>query len=65
MEEGLTVVRAANSGVSAIISRSGKVLNQIGLHERGNLDAFLPKDLEILTPYSKHNNLYFFRYVIY
>lgn len=60
VEEGLTVVRAANSGVSAIISRSGKVLNQIGLHERGNLDAFLPKDLEILTPYSKHNNLYLF-----
>ncbi|MBP3545913.1 MAG: apolipoprotein N-acyltransferase [Alphaproteobacteria bacterium] len=60
VEEGITIVRAANSGVSAIISRSGKILNQIGLHKRGNLDAFLPEELEIITPYSKHNNLYFF-----
>lgn len=58
-EEGLTIVRAANSGVSALISRSGEVLTSISLHKRGNLDFNLPKDLSVVTPYSKYGNLMF------
>lgn len=58
-EEGLTVVRAANSGISAVISRSGKILAKIPLHERGNLDVLLPENLEIVTPYSKYGNIIF------
>lgn len=60
VEEGLTIVRAANSGVSAIISRTGKILHTLELHQRGNLDAFLPEKLDTLTPYAKSGNLYFF-----
>ena len=56
VEEGLTVVRAANSGISAIISRSGKIIKLIGLHERGNLDVMLPQNLDVETLYSKYGN---------
>lgn len=57
VEEGLTIVRAANSGISALISRSGKILASISLHKRGNLDFNLPKNLDTVTPYSKYGNL--------
>lgn len=60
VEEGLTVIRAANSGISAIISRTGNVIKSLGLHERGNLDFYLPKQLDIITPYARYGNLYFF-----
>jgi len=60
VEEGLTVVRAANSGVSAVISRTGRVIKSLGLHERGNLDFTLPRQLDVSTPYAKRGNLYFF-----
>lgn len=60
VEEGLTVVRAANSGVSALISRTGKVIKSLELHERGNLDFYLPQQLDTLTLYARHGNLYFF-----
>lgn len=60
VEEGLTVVRAANSGISAVISRTGKVIKSLGLYERGNLDFTLPRELDTLTPYARQGNLYFF-----
>lgn len=56
VEEGVTVVRAANSGISAMISRTGKIIDSIGLQKRGNLDVILPKNLNIDTPYSKYGN---------
>ncbi|MBR1648887.1 MAG: apolipoprotein N-acyltransferase [Alphaproteobacteria bacterium] len=59
-EEGITIVRAANSGVSALISRSGKILASIGLQVRGNLDFYLPENRDIITPYARYGNLCFF-----
>jgi apolipoprotein N-acyltransferase len=43
IEQGLPVVRAANTGISAVIDPWGRVLAEIGLGEKGLIDASLPK----------------------
>ncbi len=42
VEEGLPVVRAANTGISAVIDAYGRVRGRIGLGEQDVLDAPLP-----------------------
>lgn len=43
IEQGLPVVRAANTGISAVIDPWGRVLAEIGLGDKGLIDAALPK----------------------
>jgi apolipoprotein N-acyltransferase len=43
VEQGLPVVRAANTGISAVIDSFGRVRAEIGLGEKGIIDADLPK----------------------
>jgi apolipoprotein N-acyltransferase len=43
VEQGLPVVRAANTGISAMIDPYGRVRAEIGLGEKGVIDAQLPK----------------------
>jgi apolipoprotein N-acyltransferase len=43
VEQGLPVVRAANTGISAVIDPYGRIVAEIGLGQRGVLDAALPK----------------------
>jgi apolipoprotein N-acyltransferase len=45
VEEGLPVVRVANTGISAVIDPVGRVVVELGLGERGILDSTLPKPL--------------------
>ncbi|MFL5258887.1 MAG: apolipoprotein N-acyltransferase [Hyphomicrobiales bacterium] len=55
IEQGLPLVRAANTGVSAIIDAKGRVLTKIELGQRGVLDSALPAALPS-TPYSRYGD---------
>ncbi|MDA0707832.1 MAG: apolipoprotein N-acyltransferase [Proteobacteria bacterium] len=52
IEEGMPLVRSANTGVSAIIDPYGRLLNQIPLNEKGVMNNRLPKPLKEITIYS-------------
>ncbi|MGD9865846.1 MAG: apolipoprotein N-acyltransferase [Pseudodonghicola sp.] len=45
IEQGLPLVRAANTGVSAVIDPQGRLLSQIPLGQAGYADAALPEPL--------------------
>ena len=52
IEQGLPMIRAANTGVSAVIDGAGRVVAFLPLNEAGYLDAPLPAPLRV-TPYSR------------
>jgi apolipoprotein N-acyltransferase len=52
VEEGLPVVRAANSGISAIVDGYGRVVAELGLGKVGVIDGFLPKSVASITTYA-------------
>lgn len=56
IEEGVSVIRAANSGISAFIDYHGKILNRLELNQKGYLDISLPQTLSAETPYSRYGN---------
>jgi apolipoprotein N-acyltransferase len=60
IEEGLPIVRATPTGVSAIIDAYGRTQPgaRLGLGGLGVIDAPLPSALE-MTPFSKAGDLYF------
>ena len=47
VEEGLPVIRVANTGISAVVDARGQVLDRLPLNARGTLDTGLPG---VLTP---------------
>jgi apolipoprotein N-acyltransferase len=53
VEEGLAVVRAANTGISGVVDPYGRVLAQTRLGETTALDVELPQPLQELTPYAR------------
>lgn len=52
IEEGLPMVRAANSGISAIIAPNGQILHHLPLSTAGTITAYLPKK-DVETVFSK------------
>ncbi|GIL02843.1 MAG: apolipoprotein N-acyltransferase [Alphaproteobacteria bacterium] len=59
VEEGLPVVRVANSGVTSLTDPAGRTVARIGLGERATADAALPAPLAA-TPYVRLANTPFF-----
>jgi apolipoprotein N-acyltransferase len=58
IEEGLPVVRAANTGISAVIDPFGRVIASLKLGQQGVVDARLPASLP-QTFFSRYGNLVF------
>lgn len=52
IEQGLPMVRAANTGVSAMIDPRGRITGRIALNETGSLDVALPPVLPV-TRYAR------------
>lgn len=52
VEQGLPMLRAANTGISAVIDAHGRVLARLPLNSGGILDAALPPPLPA-TPYAR------------
>jgi apolipoprotein N-acyltransferase len=51
VEEGLPVIRAANTGISAVIDANGEIVARLDTGERGIIDADLPS-AQPPTPYA-------------
>ena len=58
IEEGIPVVRAANTGISAIIDPYGRITKRLGLNQRGIVDGELPAAIAA-TPYSRFADWWF------
>ena len=62
VEEGLPVVRVANSGISAVIDPYGRILASLPLDTEGALNSTIPLALEGSTPFA-HTPLYIYMFI--
>ncbi|MEQ9575064.1 MAG: apolipoprotein N-acyltransferase, partial [Rhodospirillales bacterium] len=56
VEEGLPLVRAANTGISAIVDPWGRTVAALGLGQAGTIDAGLPEPIVARTLFSRLGN---------
>lgn len=52
VEEGITIIRSANNGISAVIEPTGRIRKRLALNEKGILDITLQKPFNIQTFYA-------------
>jgi len=53
VEEGIPVVRVANTGISGVVDSTGRVTARLGLENEGVIDARLPGIWPSQTPFSR------------
>ncbi|MCK5297009.1 MAG: apolipoprotein N-acyltransferase [Alphaproteobacteria bacterium] len=56
IEEGIPLVRVANTGISGVIDAYGRVVSSLPLGKKGVIDSKLPKALEKITFYGRFGN---------
>ncbi|NQU60099.1 MAG: apolipoprotein N-acyltransferase [Rhodospirillales bacterium] len=56
VEEGLPLVRVANTGISGVIDPYGRIVKRLGLGQAGIIDSPLPEALEGLTLFARFGN---------
>ncbi len=56
VEQGLPLVRAANTGISTIVDAHGRIRDKLGLGRRGILDGALPGALPEPTLYNQYGD---------
>ncbi len=56
IEEGLPVIRSANTGISAVVDGLGRILQSAALNQDAILDTRLPAKLEEPTYFSQYGN---------
>lgn len=57
IEQGLPFLRAANTGISAVIDAHGRVQSQLGMGQMGFLDSPLPPARPGGTPYARSGDI--------
>jgi apolipoprotein N-acyltransferase len=57
IEEGVPLIRTANTGISAVVDAYGRVIQALGLNVRGVIDAQLPEASASLTLFARFGNL--------
>jgi apolipoprotein N-acyltransferase len=63
IEEGVPLVRAANTGISAVIDPYGRIRNSLPLGYEGVLDSNLPQTIS-MPPYARFGDLFFINIII-
>lgn len=56
VEQGLPMVRAANTGISAVTDSYGRVLAKVGLNKQGGLTVRLPRSSVVPTQFSVYGS---------